>query len=106
MIPLLSIVIATKNRQKYAIHAVESILSLNDDRIEVVIQDNSDIADLSSRLSKFKSDSRLKYRYTPPPFSSIDNFNAAVELSSGEYVCLIGDDDGINPEIIESTLWA
>lgn len=106
MIPLLSIVIATKNRQKYAVHAVESILSLNDDRIEVVVQDNSDVSDLSSRLAKFESDSRLKYRYTPPPFSSIDNFNAAVELSTGEYLCLIGDDDGINPEIIDSTLWA
>jgi glycosyltransferase involved in cell wall biosynthesis len=106
MNPLLSIIIATKNRQKYAINAVESILSLQDNRIEVVLQDNSDKRDLESQLSKYKSDNRLIYRYTPPPFSSIDNFNAGIELSNGEYICLIGDDDGINPEIIEATAWA
>lgn len=90
-IPLLSIVIATKNRQKYALSAVESILSIEDGRIEVIIQDNSDDENLSTMLQQYKSDPRLVYRYTPPPFSSIDNFNAAVELSSGEYICLIGD---------------
>jgi glycosyltransferase involved in cell wall biosynthesis len=106
MNPLLSIIIATKNRQKYALSAVDSILSLNDDRIEVVIQDNSDDRNLSAMLEPFMSDKRLVYRYTPPPFSSIDNFNAGVELSKGEYVCLIGDDDGINPEIIDAAVWA
>lgn len=104
--PLLSILIATKNRQKYAQLAVESILSVIDSRIEVIVQDNSDSMGLEQSLASYKSDTRLKYRYTPPPFSSIDNFNAAIELSSGEYVCLIGDDDGINPEIIEATQWA
>lgn len=104
--PLLTIIIATKNRQKYAQHAVESILSIDDNRIELVIQDNSDTNDLSFQLSKYTSDKRLRYRYTSPPFSSIDNFNAGIELSTGEYICLIGDDDGINPEIIEATLWA
>jgi glycosyltransferase involved in cell wall biosynthesis len=104
--PLLSIVIATKNRQKYLVSAVESILSINDDRIQVVVQDNSDLKDLEEKLSKFITDSRLVYRYTPPPFSSIDNFNASVELSTGEYICLIGDDDGINPELIKVAEWA
>lgn len=105
-LPLLTIIIATKNRQKYALHAVESILAIDDNRIELVIQDNSDANELGALLSKYASDKRLRYRYTPPPFSSIDNFNAGIELSTGEYICLIGDDDGINPEIIEATLWA
>lgn len=104
--PLLSILIATKNRQKYCLSAVESILSLPNENIEVVVQDNSDDRDLESMLSAFFSDKRLVYRYTPPPFSSIDNFNAVLELASGEYVCLIGDDDGINPEIIQAAQWA
>jgi hypothetical protein len=51
-------------------------------------------------------DNRLHYRYTPPPLSMIDNFNAALELVTGEYLCIIGDDDGVNPEIIEATAWA
>jgi len=106
MKPLISILIATKNRQKYCLSAVESILMLPNDNIEVVVQDNSDNTELEHLLKPFMSDSRLVYRYTPPPFSSIDNFNAAIELATGEYVCLIGDDDGINPQIVEATMWA
>lgn len=106
MKPLISILIATKNRQKYCLSAVESILMLPNKNIQVVVQDNSDNKNLERMLRPFICDSRLVYRYTPPPFSSIDNFNAAIELATGEYVCLIGDDDGINPEIIEATAWA
>lgn len=106
MKPLLSILIATKNRQKYCLSAVESILMIPNEKIQVVVQDNSDDKNLEDLLEPFMADSRLIYRYTPPPFSSIDNFNAAIELSTGEYICLIGDDDGINPEIIDATVWA
>lgn len=104
--PLLSILIATKNRQKYCLSAIESILMLPNKNIEVVIQDNSDNTKLEHLLKPFMIDSRLVYKYTPPPFSSIDNFNAVIELATGDYVCLIGDDDGINPQIIEATQWA
>ncbi|MCT3834382.1 glycosyltransferase family 2 protein [Elizabethkingia anophelis] len=103
---LLSIVIATKNRQTYCLSAVESILSLSNTNIQVIVQDNSDEKTLDELLNLFENDHRLIYRYTPPPFSSIDNFNAAIELATGEYVCLIGDDDGINPQIFEAAQWA
>lgn len=106
MKPLISILIATKNRQKYCLSAVESILRLPNANIQVVVQDNSDDTTLNDMLKSFMDDSRLVYRYTPPPFSSIDNFNAAIELATGEYICLIGDDDGINSEIIDATAWA
>ena len=38
---LLSIVIPTRNRQEYCVAAVEQILTLNLNDVEVVIQDNS-----------------------------------------------------------------
>ena len=104
--PLLSIVVATKNRVPYCISCIESILSLEYPNFELVIQDNTDNFELKKYIHSRVFDKRLKYQYTPPPFSSIANFNAALELATGEYVCMIGDDDGINPEIIEATLWA
>lgn len=104
--PLISILIATKNRQKYAESAVQSILSIDDDRLELVIQDNSDTNELETRIERFKGDKRLIYRHTPTPLSFVGNFNATIEISNGEYVCLIGDDDGINPVLIEATAWA
>ncbi len=106
MKPILSVVVATKNRVKYCIACVEEFLRNPDYDIEIIIQDNTDNLDLKRYIEEEISDNRLKYRYTPPPFSSIDNFNAAIELASGEYVCLIGDDDSILPNLIQITRWA
>lgn len=104
MQPKLSILIATKNRIKYCINAIEAILRIKSEYFELVIQDNSDTYELRNYVEKIK-DRRLIYNYTPPPFSSIDNFNAVIDLAKGKYVCLIGDDDGINPEIIDLVIW-
>lgn len=38
--------------------------------------------------------------------SSIDNFNQAMDLTTGDYVILIGDDDSILPKIVEIAHWA
>lgn len=106
MNPLLSVLIATRNRIPYCINVIETILGFEYQNFELIIQDNSDTLDLKEYLKKNINDKRLVYKYTPPPFSSIDNFNAVIELSRGEYLCLIGDDDGINPEIFKIVEWA
>lgn len=106
MKPLLSIIIATKNRVPFCINVIETILKMKQDRFELVIQDNTDNLDLQNYLKTNINDSRLIYNYTPPPFSSINNFNAALQLANGEYVCMIGDDDCINPEIFSVVEWA
>lgn len=105
MNPLLSIVIATKNREFYCIEAIKSILLISSNEIELVIADNSDTEEIK-KFTETLSDNRLKYVYDNSPTSSIANFNRALALATGEYVCMIGDDDGINPEIIEVTNWA
>ena len=104
--PLLSILIATKNRIPFCISAIKSILSFSELDFELIIQDNSDSNELSCYIANNIKDKRLIYNYTPPPYSSIDNFNAVMSLAKGEYVCLIGDDDGINPEIFDVVRWA
>jgi hypothetical protein len=104
--PLVTVVIATRNRVPYAISAIRSILQNQDRRLELVIQDNSDSGELEEYVSCHVCDVRLRYRHTGQPLSFIENFNAAIDLSTGEYICAIGDDDGINPEIIEAASWA
>lgn len=100
-LPILSIVIATKNRVPYCINAIETLLKLEDNDLQVIVQDNTDTLELKEYVQNNIFDSRLVYNYTPPPFSSIDNFNAGVALATGEYVCMLGDDDGINPKLLE-----
>ncbi|MEG2013939.1 MAG: glycosyltransferase [Anaerovoracaceae bacterium] len=95
---LLSIVIPTKNRQQYCLASVEQILSLNLTQTEIVIQDNSDDTSLSTMLGKEKF-RNIVYNYTNEILSFVDNFSNAIELCHGEYICMIGDDDGILPTI-------
>jgi glycosyltransferase involved in cell wall biosynthesis len=106
MKPLLSIVIPTKNRQKYAFSTIKSILSITHSSLELVVHDNSDSNNLEKKLSEFIKDSRLVYRYNNSPLSTIHNFDYAMQFVNGEYVCFIGDDDGINPEIMRIIEWA
>lgn len=100
--PLLSVVIPTRNRLHFAISAIENVLNIKDLRLELVVQDNSDINSLELWLKNNISDSRLLYNYIEKPLSFIDNFNAAIEITTGKYICIIGDDDGVIPEIVEA----
>lgn len=97
---ILSIIIPTKNRQKYCKEAINQILSLQLSDIEICIQDNSDTNELESFITDLNLDC-VNYHYTKELLSFVDNFNEAVSLCNGEYACMIGDDDGILPNILE-----
>ncbi|MFP3597591.1 glycosyltransferase family 2 protein [Chryseobacterium sp. SIMBA_029] len=105
MRPLLSIAIATKDREKYCVKSIQSILSLNSDKIEITISDNSATPQVKNFIEELKS-TNVKYRYDSGPVSSIENFNRAIELTTGKYIILIGDDDTILPKAIEIAEWA
>lgn len=102
---LLSVVIPTRNRFQYVKYTIQSILSIEFCRIELVVQDNSDTNELEDWIKDNIYDSRLKYNYSNSPLSFVGNFDQAISLATGEYVCLIGDDDGINPEISLVVEW-
>lgn len=104
--PLLSVLVATRNRQPYAFALIKDILSWADDRVEVVVSDNSENADLAGWVAALQPDARLKYRYNSGPMSSIDNFNQVVDAASGRFVCLIGDDDGLLAAAVDAVAWA
>lgn len=104
--PILSIVIPSRNRAKYAISCIQSILGIKDNRIEIVVHDNSDTNELEQFITKNINDKRLIYCYDSTLMSTVDNFNNAMNYVHGEYICFIGDDDGINPEIIDAAIWA
>lgn len=106
MLPLLSIVIPTRNRQYYLASVIKGILSINSNDFELVIHDNSDARELDAFLDDNKSDSRLRYIYASDTISSMDNFDRAFRQARGEYICTIGDDDFVNPEIVKFCHWA
>lgn len=102
---LLSIVVPTKNRYFYLEHFVRLIRSFGNDDIELVIQDNSD--DNTDFLSFLESLSypTLKYFYQKDSIPISKNSDLAILHSTGEYVCYMGDDDAVMPNIYDWVVW-
>lgn len=103
---LLSIVIPTKNRQKYCAEALKHLISLNLRNVEIVVQDNSDKPILEEQLKERCFLKHVRYHYNPAVLSFVDNFSEAISLCHGEYICMIGDDDSVLPNIIGITEYA
>ena len=86
---LLSIVIPTRNRSIYCFEAVKQILNVTDERVQIVVTDNSDKNTLQKQFNELCSD-RVKYKFISTRISGVDNYAYGIELSEGEYVCCIG----------------
>lgn len=98
---ILSILIPTRNRQEYTLNVIKHILGINDNRFQLIVQDNSETDSLKALLNNYLSDNRIKYYYTQDVLSFVDNFSIGISNCMGEYVTVIGDDDTINPAIID-----
>lgn len=103
--PLLSIIIPTRNRQEYLIASVSVALNNLKDA-EVIVCDNSDDNRLQFDLGRFTAGGRVKYHYSQDSLSVVGNFERALAMASGEYVIFIGDDDSIGPGLEEIAQWA
>ena len=102
-VPLLSVVIPTRNRMATLVHSITNVLESGDD-LEVVVHDTSDDATAWDGVAKYFGDEpRLRYRYTAPPQSFAETFDKAVSLARGRFVTIIGDDDGVLPHLLECT---
>lgn len=103
--PLLSIVVPTKDRYYYLKQLIQLIKSFNSDEIELVVQDNTkDNAEILEFIGSLNYEG-LKYFHTELPISVSDNSTKAILNSTGEYVCFIGDDDGVTRFIVEAVKW-
>lgn len=102
---LLSIVIPTKDRYYYLKHLIELIRSFNSDEIELIIQDNThDNSEILGFLKNLRYE-HLKYFHTKEQISISENSTKAILNSTGEYVCFIGDDDGVTEYVIDCCQW-
>ncbi len=100
--PLLSIIIPTRNRYKTLIPVIESIVShIENSDIEIIIQDNSDDnSDFLSYLNN-KNFQIINYFYEQTKLSMVENSENAISNSNGKYLIFIGDDDTVNPIILD-----
>lgn len=103
--PLLTVVMPTHARARYATYAIRSVLAIPSDALQLVVHDTSE-DDALARDAAGIADPRLRYVHCREPLSMTENHNRAMALAEGEYVCLIGDDDSILPEALDAARWA
>jgi GT2 family glycosyltransferase len=100
--PLISVALFTRNRPEFLHRALGSIIGAAGpvaEQVEVAISDGSD-DDRAGRYTHKLLDGwpgGLRYLHNDPPLGIVENVNKAVELSSGEWVLLLGDDDYLLP---------
>ena len=104
-IPLVSIVVPTRDRHEYLAHLVRSVLAMKSPSIELVVHDNSMDPEKFTREFGGVVDSRLRYVHDGTTMSITDAFSRSVALARGRYICMIGDDDGVTESIVDLAGW-
>jgi len=103
--PVVSVIIPTNERAKYAVPTVRSMLDLEGE-IEVVVCDTSREDQISAELRDHPNISRLKLVRPGKTLSVVDNFNTALAAATGKFLTFIGDDDFVTEQIVTVAKWA
>ncbi len=91
--PRFSIVIPTRNRAATLAFTLQTCRSQAFEDFEVIVSDN-DSPPQTRAVVEACADKRVKYVRTPAPLAMTDSWEFACEQASGEFVTVIGDDDG------------
>jgi glycosyltransferase involved in cell wall biosynthesis len=88
-----TIAIPTLNRAAYLRLAVESALAQTYENFEVIVSDNASDDGTSEMLTLLSTDRRLRVLKQTVRLSMVENWNACIAASSGDYFLLLSDDD-------------
>lgn len=94
---LISVIIPTRERAYYLRYCLKTVIKVDDPDLEIVVSDNASTDNTKEVVQEF-DDPRIKYVCTPKRVSMRANFEYGVKNSAGEYVVIIGDDDGVLPK--------
>lgn len=87
-----SILLPTRNRLELLKIAIHSIQGQDYSNWEVIVSDNYSEEDVAGYVQSL-NDPRIKYYRTESFVPVTENWNNALEKSSGDYVIMLGDDD-------------
>lgn len=97
--PRFSIVIPTRERADTLRHTLRTCLAQQFDSYEIVISDNCSSPATRETVESFESP-KIKYIRSDHPLAMSDNWELAVSHAVGEFVIVIGDDDGLLPHAL------
>jgi len=89
-----SVLLPTRNRLNLLTYAIETVRKQDYDNWEIIISDNCSEENIAGYVRSL-NDPRIKYYRTDTFIPVTDNWNNALAKSSGDYVIMLGDDDGL-----------
>jgi glycosyltransferase involved in cell wall biosynthesis len=92
----LSILLPTRNRLDLLRGAIETVRRQDAGDWEIVVSDNCSEEDVAPYVASLH-DERIVVHRTERFLPVTDNWNAALQRSGGDYVLMLGDDDGLLP---------
>jgi hypothetical protein len=99
----ISIVIPTHNRMSLVRDALSTIVGQSYRDWTCTVFDNASTEPLRDTVEAF-GDSRIAYARSDRFLPVTDSWNNAIDLARGDYVLLIGDDDGLTPRALETVV--
>jgi glycosyltransferase involved in cell wall biosynthesis len=103
--PILSILIPTKSNAATIRSTVDTARAVAISDAEIVVQDCGSTDDTEREIRNI-ADDRLRYYRSPPGISMTENWNAGINHCHGDYICIVGADDGVSPYLAEAVAWA
>ena len=90
-----------RNRGEYLPYALESCRKQLSMRFQYLVIDNCSTDDTAEVCRKYECDSRFKYVKYDVVGNINEQFLRCLEHSDGDWLCIIGDDDCIFPDLTE-----
>jgi glycosyltransferase involved in cell wall biosynthesis len=103
--PKLSICVPSRNRQDCFRQTILDLVANPRTDIEFVVTDNSDDPSIMDGFMAGLRDIRIRYLPSAVrPLSMADNWERTIAATSGEWVIVIGDDDYVDPDIVDQII--
>jgi cellulose synthase/poly-beta-1,6-N-acetylglucosamine synthase-like glycosyltransferase len=98
--PRVTVCIPTYNRAGYLSQCLSSVLAQTFRDFEVIVSDNCS-TDATGEIVRACGDPRVRYVRNDRNLGVFPNMNRCLELATGEYVCILHDDDLYAPQFLE-----
>lgn len=92
----ISVIIPSRERGRYLQESLKTCTAIDDPDLEILVSDNAS-TDNTRQVVEAAPDPRVRYVNTGQRMSVRQNFEFSLGHSTGDYVVMFGDDDGILP---------
>jgi glycosyltransferase involved in cell wall biosynthesis len=92
---LVSVVVPTRNRADRLVSCLRTLVDCKCRNFEIVIVDNCSEDSTSSVAEQYIADERVRYIHFDRVGSICDQFKRSLQNARGEWLMIIGDDDGL-----------